>query len=74
MSTTCGPENDKHAPELHETIWSEIVEGETLPEINEIAEDATSPEIAGSERAANLLLNLCQQNEMENHGTSNEIK
>ena len=45
----------------------------------EIAEDETSPEIhdiadSGSGRAANLLLTLCQQNEMEKHGKSNEIQ
>ena len=53
-------ENDKQTPELHETIWSDFAEDETLPEIYEIVEDETSPEIyevagSGVERAANLL-------------------
>ena len=45
----------------------EIPEDETSPEIHEIAG-------SGLERAANLLLKLFQQNEMEKHGKSNEIK
>ena len=72
------PESDKQTPELHEIIWSEIAEDETLPEIFEIAEDETSPEIheivgSGLGRAANLLLKLCQQNEMEKLWKSNDI-
>ena len=71
------PETDKQTLEVHETIWSGTCEDETLPEIDEIAEDETSPEIheiAGSGLAANLLLKLCQQNEMEKHRNSNDIK
>ena len=52
---------------------------EIAAEIFEITEDETSPEIhdiadSGFERAANFLLTLCQQNEMEKHGKSNEIQ
>ena len=52
---------------------------ETLPEMYEIAENETSPEIhdiadRGFEEAANLMLTLCQQNEMEKHGKSREIQ
>ena len=36
MSTTC---------EVHETIWSEIADDDTLLEVFEIAEDETLPEI-----------------------------
>ena len=39
------PENDKQTPELHETMWSEIADDETLPEMHEIAEDETLPEM-----------------------------
>ena len=38
-----------------------------MPEVFEIAG-------SGLEGTANLLLKLCQQNEMEKHGKSNEIK
>ena len=54
------PDNDKQTPtKLHETIWSEIAEDERLPEMYEIA---------------GQLVELCQRNEMEKHGKSNEIK
>ena len=59
-------ENDKQTLEVHETIWSETLEDGTSPEIHEIA--------GSLESAANLLLKLCPQNEMEKHGKSNEIK
>ena len=60
-------ENDKQIRELHETTWLEIADDETSPEIDDIAG-------IGLVRAANLLLKLCQQNEMEKHGKSNEIQ
>ena len=49
-----------------------------MPEKYDIAEDETSPEVhdiaKGVEEAAKLMLALCQQNEMEKHGKSREIK
>ena len=60
-------EHDKQTLEVHETIWSETCEDETLPEIQEIAG-------SGLESAANLLLKLCQLNEMEKLGKWTEIQ
>ena len=56
-----------------------LADDETLPEMHEIAEDETLPEIheiadRGFEEAANLMLTLCQPNEMEKHGKSREIQ
>ena len=53
-------ENDMQTLEIHETIWSETFEDETL---HEIAVDERSPEIheiagSGLERSANLLLRM----------------
>ena len=49
-----------------------------MPEVYEIAEDETLPEIRdiadrGFEEAANLMLTLCQLNEREKHGKSREL-
>ena len=62
-------DEDETLPELHETV----------PEVYETAEDETSPEIhdiavRGFEEAANLMVTLCQQNEMGKHGKSREIQ
>ena len=67
-------------PEMYETAEDETLpEIHEMPEVYETAEDEMSPEMhdisdRGFEEAANLMLTLCQQNEMEKHRKSREIQ
>ena len=56
-----------------------LADDETMPETYETAEDETSPEVhdqadRGFEEAANLMLTMCQQSEMEKLGEPSAIQ